>query len=152
MDAEITNLANYLIIAGLIILAVEILLLGLSTFVLTFFGLSLLITGVLVMADGISPTLMAATTSVAVLSALLAIVLWKPMKSLQNKTERKQAQSDLIGYRFELDSTLSPTKPGSVTYSGITWKVVSDSMIPAGTEVETIEVKVGQWKVKAVDD
>ena len=152
MDTEIANLANYLIVIGLVILAIEILILGLGTFVLSFFGLALLITGVLVMTDSIQPTLMAATTSVAVLSALLALLLWKPLKSLQNKTERKQAKSDLIGHRFVLESPLSPTQSGSITYSGITWKLVSDSIIAAGTQVETIEVKVGQWKVKAVED
>lgn len=152
MNNEIANLSTYLIIIGLIILAVEIAILGFSTFVLTFFGLALLITGLLITMEGISPTVMSAMASVAVLSGLLAVLLWKPLKSLQNQIEPGLPKSDLVGYQFYLQNDVSNAEPGEENYSGIKWKVTSDVPITKGTLVETVEVNVGHWKVKAVEN
>lgn len=150
MYADIDNIANYLIFTGLAILAIEIVVMGFSTFILTFFGLAMLFTGVLVTTETIAPQLMPIAASVAVFSALLAALLWRPLKMLQNRTELKPVSSDLVGHRFKLESVVTPDAPTSVKYSGITWKVVSETPIAAGTLVETVEVDVGQWRVQPV--
>ena len=143
------NLAQSLIALGLLLLAIEILILGFATFVLFFVGLAALISGALIYVGVLPDTVSAALLSVGVGTVLFAVVLWKPLKNLQAKVETKKVTSDLIGHRFSLTEDISPHQQSIYHYSGINWRLTSDEVLAAGTEVEVVEVEVGQFKVKA---
>lgn len=143
------NLSEILIMAGLALLAIEVVVLGFSTFVLFFVGLAAVVAGGL-MTFGILPeSMFSALSSVGVLTALLAILLWRPLKSMQGNVERKKVTSDLVGHSFILEEAVSMTKNPAYSYSGIQWKLSSEQELSAGTLVEVTGVAVGKFIVQA---
>lgn len=143
------NLSEILIMAGLALLAIEVMVLGFSTFVLFFVGLAAVVVGGL-MTFGILPeSMLSALSSVGVLTALLAILLWRPLKSMQGNVERKKVTSDLVGHSFILEEAVSMTKNPAYSYSGIQWKLSSEQELSAGTLVEVTGVAVGKFIVQA---
>ncbi len=143
------NLSEILIMAGLALLAIEVVVLGFSTFVLFFVGLAAVVAGGL-MTFGILPeSMLSALSSVGVLTALLAILLWRPLKSMQGNVERKKVTSDLVGHSFILEEAVSMTKNPAYSYSGIQWKLSSEQELSAGTLVEVTGVAVGKFIVQA---
>lgn len=141
------NLANVLIIIGLGLLAIEVGVLGFSVMVLFFIGLGCLLSGILFFVGVLPETVVSALTSVAILSFLSAVVLWKPLKKLQNEVVESDVKGDLIGHSFILEKDISSQEHGVHNYSGIEWKIKSDDPICAGTEVEVIRADVGEFKV-----
>lgn len=148
MESFNDYLPTLLVFAGLAMLAIEVGVLGFSIMILFFIGLGSLATGLLMLINVIPQTLGAALLGCGLLSLLAAVGLWKPLKNLQNSTDSRTVTSDLIGYTFELDADISPGSPGQVKYSGINWKVVSESEIKAGTEVKVCHTAVGVLTVE----
>ena len=143
------NLSESLIIVGLALLVTEVVVLGFSTFVLFFVGLAAVLAGVL-MAVGVVPdSMLSALSSLGVLTALLAIFLWRPLKSIQGKVESKKVTSDLVGHSFVLNEAVSMTKNPRYRYSGIDWSLSSEQELSAGTSVEVTAVAVGTFIVQA---
>ncbi|WP_413702217.1 NfeD family protein [Psychromonas sp. KJ10-10] len=150
MDYIVSHFPQTLIVIGLILLAIEVMVLGFSTFVLFFVGLGTIITGAL-MAMGLIPeTLLMALLSTAVISSFIAIFAWKPMKRIQNKVEVKQIDNDMIGHQFYLSEELAIGKTITHHYSGITWQVKAKEALPAGTEVKIVKMEVGVLTVEQV--
>ncbi|MFQ3235534.1 MAG: hypothetical protein ACI9C4_001093 [Paraglaciecola sp.] len=143
------NLAQSLIALGLIMLAMEILIFGFATFVLFFVGLAAVISGALIYMGVVPDTMSGALLSVGLGTVLLAAVLWQPLKNLQTKVDTKKVTNDLVGHTFTLRVDISPHQQSVYHYSGIDWRLTSDQVLTAGTEVEVVEVEVGQFKVKA---
>lgn len=150
MDWLINNLAQSLIIFGLALLVVEVVVLGFSTFVLFFVGLAAVITGGLLYLGILPDSMLSALTSTGVLTGLLAIFLWRPLKTMQNKVDTKKATSDLVGHSFVLKEAVSMSNNPVYRYSGIDWQLSSENELAAGTVVEVIDVAVGKFVVKAV--
>ena len=143
------NLSESLIIAGLTLLVIEVLVLGFSTFVLFFVGLAAVVAGGL-MAFGVVPdSMLSALSSVGVLTALLAMLLWRPLKSVQGKVESKKVTSDLVGHSFILTEAVSMSKNPAYRYSGIEWNLSSEQELSAGTLVEVTGVAVGKFIIQA---
>ena len=143
------NLPESLIMAGLALLVIEVVVLGFSTFVLFFVGLAAVLAGGL-MAVGVVPdSMLNALSSVGVLTALLAMLLWRPLKSMQDTVESKKVTSDLVGHSFILNEAVSMTKNPAYRYSGIDWKLSSEQELSAGTLVEVARVAVGKFIVQA---
>lgn len=142
------NLAQSLIVAGLIILAVEIAILGFSTFILFFMGLAAVFAGVLMFVGVIPETILSAALAVGIITALNALLLWKPLKNMQSKVDKKPAQNDLIGHSFILKKAISPSTESEYHYSGIQWKLRSAKDIPAGTMVKVIKNDVGVFYIE----
>ncbi len=143
-------LPSILIFLGLGMLAIEVGMLGFSIMVLFFIGLGCLATGLLMVVGLVPQSLGGALLGSGLLSLLAAVGLWKPLKRLQDSTERKPVTSDLIGHRFVLDSAVSGKLPGKVRFSGIDWQVVAEQELGAGTEVEVVRTSVGRLTVRAV--
>jgi hypothetical protein len=142
------NLSESLIIVGLALLVIEVLVLGFSTFVLFFVGLAAVVAGGL-MAVGVVPySMLSALSIVGVLTALLALLLWRPLKSMQGKVESKKVTSDLVGHSFILNEAVSMTKNPTYRYSGIEWSLSSEQELSAGTLVEVTGVAVGAFIVR----
>lgn len=147
MEWILNNLGQVLIFAGLGLLAIEVTVLGFSTFFLFFLGLASLISGILMYMGVVPETAVNALISLAVLTLASALLLWRPLKTMQEQVERKPVQSDLIGYSFALESDIDPAAPGSHRFSGVTWKVKSTEPLNAGTEVEVVRADVGELTV-----
>ncbi|MFT6925277.1 MAG: hypothetical protein ACJAZP_000857 [Psychromonas sp.] len=151
MEYFLAHLAQSFIVLGLILLAIEVLVLGFSTFVLFFIGIGAIATGIL-MALGIVPqTFLNALLITAIISAAAALISWKPMKNMQNKVESKPVDNDMIGHRFVLTEDLLTGKTVTHRYSGINWQVTAQEPLSAGTEVQIIEIEVGLLTVAKAD-
>jgi len=106
------------VIAGLSFV-VELSIMGLSG-PLFFFAIASVVTGGLVnigLIDGWQSEIL----TVGLLTALIAITLWKPLKSLQNEKNRTDNSSDMIGLEV-LASTDITAINGTIRYSGINWQ------------------------------
>lgn len=145
-----THFAEVLMVVGILALIIEVAILGFSTFILLFFGLATFLTGLAVLIGIIPDTYTAALLTDALLTAILSLTLWKPLKRMQNIQDDKQVTSDFDGLRFYLEADLSPGTTVKHRYSGIDWSVKSNSDINAGTEVEVTKAEVGILWVKAV--
>tara|TARA_R110001583_G_scaffold9433_5_gene44779 strand:+ start:5630 stop:6085 length:456 start_codon:yes stop_codon:yes gene_type:complete len=150
MEYILSHLPQTLIVVGLVLLAIEVMVLGFSTFVLFFIGLGSIITGAL-MAMGVIPqTLMMSLLATAIISSFIAIFTWKPMKRMQNKVEVKQINNDMIGHQFYLSEELALGRTVKHQYSGITWQVKAKEALPVGTEVKIVKMEVGILTVERV--
>ncbi|MBH0050516.1 NfeD family protein [Pseudoalteromonas sp. SWYJZ19] len=148
MDFITQNLPQTLMVLGIVALIIEVAVLGLSTFILLFFGLSLFLTGLL-MSFGILPdSLTTALWSNAIVTAGLAVVLWKPLKQMQNRVDKKQVNSDFAELTFVLTSDVTEQGLTTHQYSGISWKLKSEQPISDGTEVLVTKKEVGVMWVK----
>lgn len=132
-----------MITAGIILLAIEVAVLGFTTFILFFVGVSLVITGAVCWMGIMPATWPVILLSNAILSTVLAGVLWRPLLRLQGKTEDKQVKSDYEGHRFVTPDVVNKSGATRYTFSGIQWKLKSEAEISAGIEVEVIKAEVG---------
>jgi len=151
MDYLISNLSESLIVLGLILLAIEVLVLGFSTFVLFFIGIGLIGTGALMAVDFVPETILNALLSTAIIATLVAVFGWRALKRIQNKVETKQVTNDMIGDRFTLSENLTVGQTIAHRLSGIEWRVKSSSTLMAGTEVKIIRMEVGLLTVEKVE-
>ena len=145
-------LEQWLFILGIGLLVIEIVFLGFATFVLFFVGLAMLIVGAL-MSLGVLPVgVNIAIFAVSLLSISGAVVLWKPLKAIQSPKEASNIEVGFVGHRFQVQTDISPDLPGTYTYSGIAWTVISDTEIDRLTQVKVIKADVGQLTVTPVDN
>jgi membrane protein implicated in regulation of membrane protease activity len=149
MDWAIDNLAESLLILGILLLVIEVAVLGFSTFVLFFVGCAAVLTGILVFLGIIPETLLAALFATGVLTALSAILLWKPLKKIQTQVDFTKPKGDLVGHTFVLKESVSPELSPLYRYSGIEWKLESATKLEAGTSVEVVDVSVGKFTIQA---
>ncbi len=150
MDFFANNLPQSLFVIGLILLVIEVAVLGFSTFVLFFVGLASMATGALVYVGVIPDNLLSASFSTGLLTMLIALLLWKPLKRMQSKVSRKKAKSEFTDHQFVLKEPVSPTLSPKHHYSGVEWSLVSEEPIEAGTRVEVIEAEVGILHIRAI--
>jgi len=150
MEYLISNLPQTLVVLGLILLAVEVLVLGFSTFVLFFLGIGFTTSGILMGLGFIPETILSSLLATAIISTVVALVGWKPMKRLQNKVELKQVNNDMFGHQFTLSEELVVGQTITHRYSGIDWQVKAKEQLAAGTEVKIIATEVGLLTVARV--
>jgi membrane protein implicated in regulation of membrane protease activity len=148
MDWMLENLVESLLIIGLLLLAIEILVLGFSTFVLFFIGLASIATAGIIYMGLIPDSFLSALMSLSVFSTLFALLLWRPLKKMQTKVDTKQADNDLVGHSFVIDQAVSPNTPGKYRYSGIDWSLRSSESIDAGSLVEVTRTEVGVFHIQ----
>ncbi|MDX2370726.1 MAG: NfeD family protein [Colwellia sp.] len=129
------------LIAG-ISFVVELSIMGLSG-PLLFFAIGSLITGVLV-SIGVVDGWQSEILTVGLLTALVAVILWKPLKSLQNSKGKTDNSSDMIGLQVLVSTEVTMTT-GSIRYSGINWQArlaedVSIESISAESQCEIVAI------------
>lgn len=149
MEWLINNFSTALVVIGLALLVIEIAVLGFSVFILFFVGLACIVTGLLTFMGILPHTLIAAFGSVAILSLLFAVGLWKPLQKMQNSGAAQEVKADFIGQSFQLQHDISPLVYSSYRMSGVDWKVKSDTPLAAGTLVEVVKTEVGMLTVAA---
>jgi membrane protein implicated in regulation of membrane protease activity len=149
MDWAFNNLAESLFILGILLLVIEVAVLGFSTFVLFFVGCGAVITAGLLYVGIIPDTGLAAMFSMGLLTALSAVLLWKPLKNMQKNVDTTPAKGDLVGHSFVLVEDVAPELSPEYHYSGIDWKLKASEHLVAGTQVEVIQADVGVFHIKA---
>ena len=77
MEFITQNLPQTLMVLGVLALIIEVAVLGLSTFILLFFGLSLFITGLLMSMGILADSMTTALWSNTLITAAISILLWK---------------------------------------------------------------------------
>jgi len=148
-----THQAEFWISLGFILLAIEIST-GLVTGILLFGSIGAIITGLLMLAGVLNETWSVGIASTAICAGIVTVLLWKPLKNLQNaEIPEKDNSSDLVGHKFVLEQDITLLRPGKTRYSGIEWKVeiyknAGAEEIKAGQEVEVCSVEVGKFRVK----
>ncbi|KJZ02633.1 MULTISPECIES: NfeD family protein [Pseudoalteromonas] len=142
------HLAQTLVVLGIACLIVEVAVLGFATFVLFFLGLSLVISGGLMYAGMLDQTWLTALWFNALVTTLLAVFLWKPLRRMQDVTDNKEVTSDFAELTFTLEKDLNADSRIFHTYSGIAWQLKSKQPITAGTEVKVVKKEVGAFWVE----
>lgn len=146
-----SNIPQTLVTLGLLALIIEVLILGCSTLVLLFFGVAMLLTSGLIYIGLIDANWLSTISTLAIITLLLTIALWKPLKKLQNKSAQTEINSDFATIQFELEEDLLPSTVYNFNYSGIQWNVKSTSPIDKGVIVKVVKKEVGILWVEPVD-
>jgi len=151
MEYIFSHLAQMLIVIGLLLLAIEVLVLSFSTFVLFFIGIGSILTGMLMLTGLLPATWLNSLLAIAIISTIVALVSWRWLKRMQNKVESNQVNNDMIGHQFVLSADLLVGQTITHRYSGIDWKVKAKQQLKAGTEVKIINMEVGLLYVESVN-
>ena len=138
------------LIAGLSFV-IELSVMGLSS-PLLFFSIATFITGILVSVGLINGWEMELFT-IGIMTGLVALVLWKPLKNFQNRGGGPDTSSDMIGRNVPVSEEISATA-GKIRYSGIDWNArlssdESDS-IASGEQCEISGVEGNLMIVKSI--
>ena len=149
------NIPGFWIALGFALMAVEVLVFGFTTIIFLFAGLGALTAGLLMMAGVLPETWIAGTACFGIATGISSLLLWKPMKKMQDDAEpQKKQSSDFDGIEFVLSSDISTTSPGKHSYSGVDWRVEIDSTsevnaLSKGDRVIVTSAEVGVFKVVA---
>lgn len=143
MDFITNSPGESLITLGIVLLIIEVAVMGFATFVLTFLGLSAVVTGVLVYLGVLPSDLLTIVISNAVVASIFAAILWKPLKKFQNRQDTHTINNDLIGMDFVLTQAIGPSKTTTHRLSGIEWTIKSHVDIQANTQVAVEKAEVG---------
>jgi membrane protein implicated in regulation of membrane protease activity len=145
--------AEFWIILGFGLLVMEVVT-GLTTGILLFGGLGALATGLIMIVGLLPETWTAGLASTGIGSAIIAALLWRPLRNIQGGRDvAKDNSSDIVGYEFIVEQDIEPLNPGRKQYSGIPWRVEIDPQcgverITSGQRVVVTSVDVGVFWVK----
>lgn len=133
-----------------IMLVIELTVLGLGG-PLLFIAIACAITGVFV-TTGLLASWEAEVFSVGIMSLLVAVLLWKPLKRLQGANKLSDSSSDMIGQVVPVSEQVT-RNGGSIRHSGINWKARLDSSsnveaLESGDRVEICGVEGNVMTVK----
>ncbi|WP_105188811.1 NfeD family protein [Pseudoalteromonas sp. T1lg48] len=149
MEFITNNLAEALMILGVLALIVEVAVLGMSTIILLLLGLSLLATGLMMNFSLLDSSLTTALWSNTLVTAALALLLWKPLQRMQEQRDSTEVHSDFAELTFTLTEDVNDEGLAHYVYSGITWKLKSRQPLSAGTLVKVVKKEVGVMWVEA---
>lgn len=149
MEMIVNNIGQSLAIAGIALLILEVAILGFSTFFLAFLGLSLLVSSGLMYLGVIPEDWISALFANAILTCVFALVLWKPLKKMQEAKGETTIHSDFAELTFTLEADVSPQNHPTYTYSGIEWKLKSQQHLSKGTLVKVVKKDVGVFWIEA---
>ena len=99
-----------------------------------------------ILADSMTTALWSNT----LITAAISILLWKPLKRMQNNVERKPVNSDFAELTFVLNQDVTIEGLSTHQYSGISWRLKSKQPISAGTQVKVTKKEVGVMWVQSI--
>lgn len=128
----------WFLIAGISFI-VELSIMGLSG-PLLFFAIASVVTGILV-SVGVLTSWQMEILTVGVVSALTALILWKPLKNLQNSKSKTDTSSDMIGLKVPVSTDITETS-GNIRYSGINWnaRLAEDASVEVITTEQQCQI------------
>ena len=143
------NPASFWFALGALALVIELVVLGMSTIVLFLVGLGSLITALLVYLGVIPEGWLTGFAVMGILSFLLGILLWKPLKQYQaTEPSRSGQSSDFVGYEFTLSSLIDRETQSTHEFSGVSWRVElareeGDKSLASGDRVRVVALHPG---------
>ena len=152
MEYFLENHHHFWYLLAAVSLVVELSIMGLSG-PLLFFAIASLVTGVLVNI-GIISGWESEILIAGILSAITALVLWKPLKTLQNTKQAVNESSDMIGLKVPVSAEIT-VMAGSVRYSGINWQArlaedCTETSISENSQCEIVAITGNTMLVKPV--
>lgn len=153
IDYIASHQSEFWMVIGFALLAAEVLT-GFTVGVFLFAGIGALVTGGLMSFGVLAETWVAGISCTGISTGVITALLWKPLKNLQgDRPVEKDNSSDLIGHTFVIENEITTTNPGTINYSGVSWRVEIDKdagveVIEAGKHVTVSSVEVGVFKVK----
>ena len=149
-DFPLVYLPEFFFATGVILLLIEIIFLGFSTFVLFFLGIGCIATSLLLFLGTIPLAVDKALLATSLISVGSAIVLWRFLKQLTSEINDTRVDEGFVNHEFTLSEPISRTSPGSYRYSSVTWQVLpyKDVALEAGMKVEVVCVEVGRFLVQ----
>ncbi|SDG81108.1 hypothetical protein SAMN04488136_10344 [Vibrio xiamenensis] len=152
MNGLLDYLPELLMAAGIVALAIEVGLLGFSTFILFFVGVAVFLTGLAMEFGWLEAGVNQAMWSSIVLTFMLALLLWKPLKAMQNRSVTDETHSDFAQQTFVLTGDIDRTSDDVLyAYSGINWKVRSQTPLRRGQTVKVVKTEVSVMWVEPVE-
>lgn len=139
---------------GLLVLAVVPFVASGVLEVLLAFSLASLSTALLLQLGVIDGNWALLITLLALLTAVFAVLIWRPMRALLQKAPGNVQVSDLIGVELQLPADFDMTQNPYVQYSGVRWQVRAESAGVAFTPLQRVvisTVEVGALAVRPVD-
>jgi membrane protein implicated in regulation of membrane protease activity len=100
---------------------------------LLFFSFASIITGILI-SLGLIEGWQSEVLVVGLLTAVITLVLWKPLKAMQNSRTKTDDSSDMIGLQVPVFDDITK-EAGSIRYSGVNW----NARLAEDAEIEVIE-------------
>jgi len=95
-------------------------------------------------------SLTTALWSNTLITAACALLLWKPLKRMQENVDSKDVKSDFAELDFVLTNDVNELGLSTYSYSGINWKLKSHQPLTAGTHVKVVKKEVGVMWVEAI--
>ena len=107
---------------------------------LLFFAIASLLTGILVATGSINGWEIEALT-LGILTGIVALLLWKPLKKFQNSNDGSDNSSDMIGKIVPVSETIT-NLDGMIRYSGINWqaRLANNSNVDSIAENTTCKI------------
>lgn len=144
------SIPQILLILGIVTLIAELVVFGFATLFLLFLAFSMCITSGIMYAGLLEVSWLNAISSCTFLTLFLAILLWKPLRKLQNHHIEKKIHSDFAEISFVLDKDLTPDANYFYAYSGIQWQLKSSTTLLKGTHVKVTQKEVGVFWVEPI--
>lgn len=145
-------LPQILMTVGVLALTIEVIVLGFATFILLFIGMALFLSGLMMQLGLLDTNINNAVWLSVVLTSMFAILLWKPLKNIQNKQPAETHDSDFAQVTFTLTGDIDSTSTDVFhSYSGINWQVRSSVPLQKGQHVKVIKSEVGILWVEATE-
>lgn len=149
----IDHFAQVMMALGVFLLVLEVAVFGFATLILLFIGLAVFLSGLMMQFGWLNETVNSVLWSSSLLSFGLALVLWKPLRLLQNKSPTQSLESDFARLTFRLSGDVDMASEDVVyPYSGIQWKVKSEKPLKQGQMVRVVKTEVSVFWVEAVDE
>ena len=144
MSNLLEDLPSLMILIGAALLLVEALAFGFSLVILAALGFATITTGLLIKFGLVRESVDAALTSTIIVTVGSVLLAWKPLKKIGRTSTNTAVKSDLVGYRFRLETKLEMGETAYHRYSGIDWQLEGDTPMAVGTLVEVTDVEVGK--------
>lgn len=138
------NITNMLLIAGFIMLIIDLAFIGVNF--IMFAGIGAIITGMISYLNIIPEDdyqMYYYIVLYAVVTGLAILFLWKPMQKMQNQNPKNES-SDMVGVKVKTTTEITLVS-GQVSYSGTTWLAILDdnfSSEPIPSDIEVTVTKV----------
>ncbi len=144
MSNALEDLPSLMILVGAALLLVEALAFGFSLVILAALGFAAITTGLLIKFGFVRESLDSALISTIIVTVLSVLLAWRPLKKIGRTSTSAAVKSDLVGYRFRLETELELGGAVYHRYSGIDWQVEGNTPMAIGTLVEVTDVEVGK--------
>lgn len=142
MEALLADVPTLLLVAGLILVGVDLFVVGMSP--LMFVAAGTLLASAVAWSGVVDVGPLQAVLLAALLSVVAAVLGWRPLRWVQARTNAGPVGSDLVGRHLETTAPVD-RRQGTIRWSGTEWRARLDpssavDTLEAGTAVQVVAV------------